>query len=341
MLDLYQTALETANALGCILMGVSLCAYVQKWVPRLILPRLCVADVGSLLVAFVVFCLPGVNRIAFYLWIVRSVFGSIYHATVFGAPLFGFFTFAIPVLCYHALYALRHRCAWLNRFRVSDRNHPRDSPSEQVRNAYRTLEWKALLYVIKISLMMDVLMLFPQLCRLGWYVKDDDPRIAESHPNALPTSAWHIIVSVTSYVLVIDFCSYWMHRLVHSYPCLYRYHKRHHEFHEVSILAAAYTHPIDILLTFILPMLVGMLIVRPHTMIAWQVLFAKQLHFAYDHGGYAPEVHPWGWLLSPLPLCRNSVHHDLHHSRNTGNYSAHYTIFDRLFGSFIPPIHTK
>jgi methylsterol monooxygenase len=122
---------------------------------------------------------------------------------------------------------------------------------------------------------------------------------------------------------------------MHYFPSLYKYHKKHHEFHDVSILAAGYIDPIDFVLSLSVPLIVAMVILNPHTFIGWQVAFANQLHFMYEHGGYAPDDHRWGFLFSPFPLSRNSRHHSLHHSKNTGNYGGQYTVFDRIFGTLV------
>ena len=62
--------------------------------------------------------------------------------------------------------------------------------------------------------------------------------------------------------LLFDFGHYWMHRIIHSNKILYNYiHKKHHVYHHTSSITTFYHHPVDLLLTNVIPFLLASYIV--------------------------------------------------------------------------------
>lgn len=78
-------------------------------------------------------------------------------------------------------------------------------------------------------------------------VPDGDP-----NPNTIPPW-WVSAVQVIGASFVFDFMFYWGHRILHTFPRLYKYHKMHHEFKDTSVITSYYVHPVEILLTTIIP----------------------------------------------------------------------------------------
>jgi lathosterol oxidase len=143
--------------------------------------------------------------------------------------------------------------------------------------------------------------------------------------------------------------AYWGHRLMHT-KWLYWAHKMHHEFHDVSVLASGYTHPVDMIISLLFPVSLAFGTMAHfgypvHLLTGWQILLAGQWGVVYDHAGISPSAYDsiwndgFGWLMSGvLPLCRTALAHDLHHRQFQYNFGARYLIYDRLFGTYKAPV---
>jgi sterol desaturase/sphingolipid hydroxylase (fatty acid hydroxylase superfamily) len=152
----------------------------------------------------------------------------------------------------------------------------------------------------------------------------------ESSAETLPAAS-KFCFQLFACTLINDLWFYWFHRLLH-HPKLYWIHKRHHAFHEASIIfAAMYAHGIEALLTGIIPVFMGPLLFRSHmaTVVAWYALRVWEgvqahcgMQFPFSVGGVL------GW---PFPIFNNNKWHDYHHTHNNGNYGVE--LMDWLFGT--------
>jgi len=119
------------------------------------------------------------------------------------------------------------------------------------------------------------------------------------------------------------------------WPIFYqRVHKLHHTFSTPFGLAAAYAHPVEVVVLGIATFM-GPLIVRPHffTFYCW-ILF-RQLEAVGTHCGY--EIpNP----LDMLPFYGGVVPHDYHHKSFIYNYGSRFTYLDKLFGTYKEPEKT-
>ena len=131
-------------------------------------------------------------------------------------------------------------------------------------------------------------------------------------------------------VLVFDLISYGVHRGLHRSDLLWSIHKVHHSTLQLDALATTRTHMLENLLRFMPGQLVLFLIGIPAAQIAPTVALAAAYGIV-DHsnlGVNARRVE--GMLVTPRL-------HRRHHVPETSdkNFGAMFTIWDRLFGSFI------
>lgn len=56
--------------------------------------------------------------------------------------------------------------------------------------------------------------------------------------------------------LIYDFCFYWMHRLAHTQPFLWRLHAAHHSADKINYLNSNRIHPLDLIIRRVVPMLI-------------------------------------------------------------------------------------
>ena len=101
---------------------------------------------------------------------------------------------------------------------------------------------------------------------------------------------WESGVGVLSMILLHEFGFYTTHRIMHSHPALYQYHKVHHEYKQNDVLSAQHFHPVDLLFSIAIPAILPTIIVKPHSFT--QVLVGLWIFTANldDHLGYA---FPW------------------------------------------------
>lgn len=74
-------------------------------------------------------------------------------------------------------------------------------------------------------------------------------------------------------MIIEDTGFYWMHRFLHI-PSVYKlYHKKHHEYNNSISISALYSHPVDYILSNVIPTAAGAILLdsRSHyaTMIMW------------------------------------------------------------------------
>jgi len=144
-----------------------------------------------------------------------------------------------------------------------------------------------------------------------------------------PTPSIESATTLLAMGIIHEFGFYWTHRLMHTYPSLYQYHKVHHEYHQNNVLAAEYFHPIDFLISIAFPAILTTMIVRPHGFTQFQFgLWLLTANFD-DHLGYA---FPWS-ACRWFPLSSGTDAHEFHHSVNMGCYGSKLCIWDWIFGT--------
>lgn len=137
-----------------------------------------------------------------------------------------------------------------------------------------------------------------------------------------------IIAQIVIFMLCEDFIFYWTHRLFHT-PTLYKlFHKKHHEYKSTIGLAAEYSHPIDFLISSLLPSTLGPTLLgsKCHIFTAYLWVIVRILETTDGHCGYEFSWSPYRLL----PLSGSSNYHYFHHSHNVGNYGSFFTFWDTI-----------
>lgn len=135
-------------------------------------------------------------------------------------------------------------------------------------------------------------------------------------------------------VLVADLGQYWIHRLYHRVPLLWRVHAVHHSSTAMDWLAGSRVHLFEILLTRTGVMVPLMLLgFAPQALNAYVILVGVQAVLAHANVRISG-----GWLDYVLVLPR---YHHWHHARHPDyiykNYAIHLPLVDMLFGTFKLP----
>jgi len=241
--------------------------------------------------------------------------GGEFAANVYGNVLVAGITLITGNLYYYCLY----RDSKYDKYRISKKPWPWNDKPDIAASFSSTLLNGFGLAVLNLVLTVPVgVGGYDLVKKLGYTASE------ESFPGPL-TIFWQILL----FMVIEDALFYWGHRALH-HPSIYGYiHKVHHRFtYSVSIAATA-THPVEYFISNIVPFVAGPTLLGAHcvTLYVWVVF--RQSETITNHSGYAL---PWS-MFSLLPFQGSATDHDLHHSKNTGNFGSLFNWWDWFCGT--------
>ncbi|RUP10412.1 LOW QUALITY PROTEIN: hypothetical protein BC936DRAFT_140024 [Jimgerdemannia flammicorona] len=122
------------------------------------------------------------------------------------------------------------------------------------------------------------------------------------------------------FVVVEEIGFYYGHRLLH-HSAIYKYvHKMHHEFTAPVAIAAIYCHPVEHILSNLLPLFAGPLLMRSHLVTFWLWSVIAQFNAVNSHCGYR------------IPFLPSPLQHDYHHQVFNANFGV-LGWLDRMHGT--------
>jgi sterol desaturase/sphingolipid hydroxylase (fatty acid hydroxylase superfamily) len=149
--------------------------------------------------------------------------------------------------------------------------------------------------------------------------------------NAVGQLPW--LVQFFLAVLVADLGEYFIHRLFHTVPFMWRFHAIHHSSKALDWIAGSRSHIVDDLVVrgFVL---IPMMLIFPYNMLL-AYLFFVNLHATWTHCNFGPTI-KWlePWLIQPR-------YHHWHHTSQLEaidkNFAIHFPWIDRIFGTHYLP----
>jgi len=126
--------------------------------------------------------------------------------------------------------------------------------------------------------------------------------------------------------LVFDGFHYSMHRLFHVQPFLYRhFHKHHHRHHHPDLITTFYHHPIDLLVTTLVPLCITVRLCASilTNIVEWRLILFYKMYIemcghlgrhTFPTSGFTQCM----WLPRLLRIQLYSEDHEAHHSLNHG-----------------------
>lgn len=141
---------------------------------------------------------------------------------------------------------------------------------------------------------------------------------------------------VTLSVILLDMIIYWHHRLFHTVPLLWRFHKMHHADSHVDTTTGLRFHPVEIAISLGVKAAAVALLGIPAVAI---VIFEVALNgFALFNHANIRLSQKWddkvGRVLITQRLHR--IHHSQAKAESNSNYGFSVSWWDRLFNSFTP-----
>ena len=144
-----------------------------------------------------------------------------------------------------------------------------------------------------------------------------------------------------SFEIVFDFFHFINHFIFHKNSYLYKnIHKIHHKFKYPSSITTFYQHPIDLLFTSSLPTILSLYFmpIKPTYFQYILILTYKTFIEISGHSGKiikSTSFPQFIWLPRILGIQLSVEEHDLHHSLNNCNYSKRFSLWDKLFGTYL------
>ena len=144
-------------------------------------------------------------------------------------------------------------------------------------------------------------------------------------------------VKVFLFEIILDFFHYTFHRLFHSKK-FYWIHKMHHKYTHPQILNTFYHHPIDLLFLDCIPTLIASSIIPFSSSQLKLVLVYKSFIEISGHSGKHVSGSSFPlciWIPRILGIELYTHDHDFHHSNGTVHFSKRFSLWDRVFGTFV------
>ena len=130
-----------------------------------------------------------------------------------------------------------------------------------------------------------------------------------------------------------SFAAYWLHRLMHAQPLLWRIHRVHHADTQVDVSTSLRNHPLELVVTAPVAAIVVLLIGAPPS----AVIAAQSLSVAAALWQHADIHLPAGvesklaWMIVTPRLHR--LHHHPERQLHDSNFGELIVLWDRMFGT--------
>lgn len=136
-------------------------------------------------------------------------------------------------------------------------------------------------------------------------------------------------------ILILDCIIYWQHRLFHAVPMFWRLHRMHHTDVEFDFTTAVRFHPIEIILSILLKLIVILLLGAPAiAVMVFEILLSSSALFNHSNIKLSKAVDKVLRLFIVTPDMHR-VHHSVYQTETDSNFGFNIPWWDRLFGTYI------
>ncbi|MBC6403213.1 MAG: sterol desaturase family protein [Hyphomonadaceae bacterium] len=141
----------------------------------------------------------------------------------------------------------------------------------------------------------------------------------------------YTLFSAGLYLFLHDTYFYWTHRWMHCRAVFSRIHAGHHRSVQPTPWASFSFDPAEALISaWFLPVIALFIPIHVGTVLALLVIMT--MNAVFNHAGW--EIYPKKWLNGWFGrVLITATHHNLHHTRFSGNYGLYFRFWDRVMGT--------
>ena len=150
--------------------------------------------------------------------------------------------------------------------------------------------------------------------------------------SKLPIPDWALILVS---MLLLDFFYFLAHLISHHVPPIWRLHKIHHADENVTAFSSLLHHPLESIYVALFVTGLAVMLGMPVLVLVYFGI-ALAAHAVFSHANIAlPEAldRKLRWILVTPDVHR--THHSQNLAEGNSNFGAMFTIWDRLFGTYI------
>lgn len=237
-------------------------------------------------------------------------------------PVWGFVaTFAglsaIIIARYVLIVAPIHWALWMREPKKARRLSKRNPTRATITNEIRLSVISSFIYAFPAAIILEM-----------W--KAGGTAIYDGVPDGLLAWLW-VPLSAAIYLFAQDTWFYFTHRLMHR-PTLFKHtHAGHHRSVQPTPWASFSFDPIEAAsMAWLLPVMA--LFVPIHWATALFILMLMTINAVFNHAGW--EIYPKRWIDGWWGRhIITASHHNLHHTKFTGNYGLYFRFWDKVMGT--------
>jgi sterol desaturase/sphingolipid hydroxylase (fatty acid hydroxylase superfamily) len=213
---------------------------------------------------------------------------------------------------------------WFLMVAMWETRRPRLTPRCSTARRWRT---HGVLFVMSIFAAPVILRITPVAAALSWERSGSD--------GLLGVPAWHWLGALVFTFVLLDVLQYFVHRLLHVVPALWRVHEIHHSDPDFDVGTAGRFHPLEVVVTAGAQLGAIALFAPP----AWAVFVASVMATGMNLLTHANASLP-AWLeLRVRRVFMTPDLHRIHHSADEADYSRNFgqalIVWDRLLGTHL------
>jgi len=190
-------------------------------------------------------------------------------------------------------------------------------------------EWEEDLFYYLVSSMLVQVLSFLTLAPSNFVNEQVDLSFIHAQISSIP-----FILQLIAIMIVTDFAQYWLHRLFHQTPFLWRFHAVHHSAKSMDWLAGARMHFLEI--TVLRGVTATPMFLLGFDPVAIQVYIL----IVYFYSSFVHANVGWNFSLVERFIVTPRFHH-WHHGKEEEaidvNFAIHFPLYDRLFGTYHMP----
>jgi sterol desaturase/sphingolipid hydroxylase (fatty acid hydroxylase superfamily) len=144
------------------------------------------------------------------------------------------------------------------------------------------------------------------------------------------------LLKIVFSVLILDLAIYLQHVMFHSAPLLWRLHMVHHSDMDIDVTTGVRFHPIEILLSMGIKMVVVVLTgAPPASVLIFEIILNGTSMFNHGNVRYPQPIDSFLRLIVVTPEMHR-VHHSTIRWETNSNLGFSFPWWDRLFGTYRP-----